>query len=300
MRRNGAREGMILVVSGSLAAIGCSAPVVDVADANGTMTQAIVLVERSAAEGAAPLTNVSAKFMRLSAAADPELAERVVGATYDRPSTGECAPLAPFAGEEAAPGLSSLGSIELLDVGDVTVQKGEASSAMPLAARAFPDVGDLVFGVFYTSRDAASDLPAPARYVFESSGSGLSERFSFEADAPGAPEEVRVAYGDLADGVDLEEGASAVVDWRAEGPGDVVVVDLIAPSGAAVRCAFSDTGRGVIPGSLLGAETLGPLPATLSVAVHRVREVAFATSGVDLGEVRFDLSVIGRVTLAPR
>ncbi|MCC6559086.1 MAG: hypothetical protein IT372_39685 [Polyangiaceae bacterium] len=290
---------MLVLFTGSLAAAGCSAPVVDAADANGTMTQGLVLVERSAAEGAAPQTNVSAKFMRLSAAADPDLAERVVGSTFELPASGECAPLAGVGGEDAAPGLSALGSIELLDVGDVTVRTGEAAP-MPLATRAFPDVGDLVFGVFYTSRDAASELPAPARYVFESTGSGLLDRFSFEADAPGGPEEIRLGDVELGEGAELTEGASATIDWKAEAPGDVVVVDLGAQSGSAVRCAFRDTGHGVIPGAVLRSEALGPLPASLTVTVRRVREVAFAASGVDLGEVRFDLAVLGRATLARR
>jgi hypothetical protein len=274
--------------------------VVDVVDANGAVTQGLVLVERSAAEGAAPQTNVSAKFMRLSAVADPDLAERVVGSTFERPAAGDCSFVDP-AGDEASPSLSSLGSIELLDVGDVTVRTSEVE--MPLAARAFPDVGDLIFGVFYTSRDAASELPAPARYVFESSGSVLLERFSFDADAPAGPEDVRLGDIELSADALLEEGVSAIVRWRADGPEDIedrVYVDVIAASGATMRCAFRDTGRGVIPGSMLRAQALGALPASVTVAVRRVREVAFAAPGVDLGEVRFDLSVIGRATVVPR
>jgi hypothetical protein len=273
---------------------------VDVADANGALTQGLVVVERSIAEGAAPQTNVSAKFMRLSAAADPDLAERVVGSTFERPAAGDCLTL-DAAADEAAPSLSALGSVELLDVGDITVRTGDVE--MPLAARAFPDVGDLIFGVFYTSRDAASELPAPARYLFESSGSALLERFSFDADAPAGPEDVRIGELSLADDALLEEGVSALVRWRADGPQDVtdrVYVDVIAASGAAVRCAFMDEGRGVIPGAMLRAQSLGSLPASVTVAVRRVREAAFAASGMDLGEVRFDLSVIGRATVVPR
>jgi hypothetical protein len=299
MRLDGARGVVQLVASGALAALGCSAPVIDdTADANGAVTQGMVLVERSAAEGAAPQTNVSAKFMRLPAAADPELAERVVGSPFDRPPAGSCQALGASADEPS--GLGAAGPIELLDAGDVTVRTGLLE--MPLAARAFPDVGDLVFGVFYTSRDAASELPAPARYVFESSGSGLLERFSFEVEAPYGPEEVQIGDVDLAESALLEEGVSAVVRWRAPETSqadDRVYVDVIAASGAAVRCAFADTGRGVIPGSALRAQTLGPLPASVDVAVRRVREVPFVAPGMDLGEARFDLSVIGRATVVP-
>lgn len=300
MRLVGARGVMQLVASGAFAALGCSTPVIDdVADANGAVTQGLVLVERSAAEGAAPQTNVSAKFMRIPAAADPELAERVVGSPFDRPLVGACQAVGAGA-DEPSPGLGAAGPIELLDAGDVTLKTGALE--MPLAARAFPDVGDLVFGVFYTSRDAASELPAPARYSFESSGSGLLERFSFEVEGPHGPEDVQIGDVELADGALLEEGVSAIVRWRAAETtqaDDRVYVDVIAASGAAVRCAFADTGRGVIPGSALRAETLGPLPGSVDVAVRRVREVPFAAPGMDLGEVRFDLSVIGRATVVP-
>ncbi|WP_437732937.1 hypothetical protein [Sorangium sp. So ce1335] len=326
MRPNGALSTSCLVLAGA-ALIGCSAPVAgdDAADASGVVTQGVVRVERAinlsrddawttsavefdeaalpsaAVEGAGSVTNVSAKFMRLSSAADPELAERVVGSTFDLPSAGSCMVLSP-AGDEAATSLSAIGPIELLDAGDVTMRTD--SAAMPLAARAFPDVGDLVFGVFYTSRDATSDLPAPARYVFESSGTGLLDRFSFEADAPAGPEEVRVGDADLADGVQLDAGVGAVVQWRADEGAeagrsrDVIYVDVTSARGTAVRCAFKDTGRGVIPGSLLDPSTLGPLPADATLAVHRTRQVPFSASGIDLGEVRFDLSVIGRARIA--
>lgn len=307
------------------ALVGCSAPVAgDAADVNGVVTQGIVRVERAinlsrdaatapvelddaaapgaADEDAASVTNVLAKFMRLSSAMDPELAEGAVGQPFVLPSTGSCMVLSPAAEDEAASSFSSLSPIELLDAGDVTMRTN--STEMPLAARAFPDVGALVFGVFYTSRDATSDLPAPARYAFESSGSGQLDRFAFEADAPAGPEDVRVGDADLADVVELDAGVGAVVQWRADEGGeggrarDVIYVDVTSAHGATVRCAFKDTGRGVIPGSLLDPSTLGPLPASATLAVHRTRQVPFSASGIDLGEVRFDLSVNGRARIS--
>lgn len=286
----------------ALTATGCSAPVVDdVADANGGMTQGILLVDRVTTVEGAPQTNVSAKFMRLSPTAEPELAERVVGTRLDLPAAGECMLVPPLANEEVSPALSALGTIELLDVGDLTMKTGETE--MPLAARAFPDVGGLVSGVFYTSRDAASDLPAPAKYVLEGSGSALIDRFSIEVDAPAAPEDVRVDDAPLADGVVLE--GSAVVRWRSDeaaratsrGEGDLVYVDITAATGTAIRCAFSDEGRGEIPSSVLRSGALGELPATATLAVHRVRLGTFLEPGIDVGEVRFDLAVVGRATI---
>src|SRR5262249_48602658 len=111
----------------ALGAVGCSAPVVDaeeVAD-GGSMTQSIVLVERVVTVDGAPQTNVSAKFLRMAATADPDLAERAVGSRFEVPPAGTCRALAPTAASaKDAPKLSSLGSIELLDVGDVTLRAG--------------------------------------------------------------------------------------------------------------------------------------------------------------------------------
>ncbi|MRG96927.1 hypothetical protein [Polyangium spumosum] len=279
---------------------GCSAPVADdVASATGSTTEAIVLVERSVAEGEFVQTNVSAKFMRLASGADPEVAERVVGGSWlELPAAGECVALTPFAAAEDADALAGLGTIELLDVGDLSIQAG--TTRMPLATRAFPDVGAFVSGVFYTSRDAQSDLPAPARYVLESTGSATLNPFAIEADAPSAPEQVRLGEAALADGLLLEEEAAATLRWTAsEAPavGDLVYVDLTDPSGTGVRCAYNDSGEGVIPESVLGKKTWGALPAQVALSVHRIRQGGFAAAGVDAGELRFDLSVVVRATI---
>ncbi len=295
-------------------AAGCSAPVTDdvadLADASGAMTEGVVLVERTIAADGAMQTSVSAKFMRLSTPVDPDLAERLVGTKLDLPAAGSCRPIASGAVDQArvtagsAPAPSAraaLGTIELIDVGDVSLRAG--ASAMPLAVRAFPDVGDLVSGMFYTSQDVTSDLPAGALYTLEGSGSGLVDHFSIDADAPPALEDVRIGDVALEDGTALDEGAPVTVRWRApidgrgapQVAGDLVLVDVSAASGASIRCSFRDEGRAVLPGWILRAGTLGPLPATATLAVHRVRQRAFASPGIDAGEVRFDLSIRGRV-----
>lgn len=293
-------------------AVGCTTPVVDdVADANGAMTEGVVLVERTVSADGAAQTNVSAKFMRLSTPADPELAERVVGSTLDMPPVGACRRSAPSRVNGKTRALGSLGAIELIDVGDVTLRirsdGGDPQSprfaVMPLAARAFPDVGDLVSGMFYTSRDATSDLPAAATYTLEGTGSALVDRFVIEAEAPAAPEDVRVGEVPLGEAPVLAAAESALIQWRAaEGAvdkarEDVVLVDVGAASGASVRCAFRDTGQAALPAWIFDASALGPLPATASIAVHRVRERSVIVSGLDAGAVRFDLSVVGRVAV---
>src|SRR6185312_13302798 len=107
----------------ALLGAGCSAPVVDdVADASSALTEGVVLVERVVASDGATQTNISAKFMRLSVASDAEMAERVVGSRLDLPRLGTCMRLPAGGASEKAASLASLGPIELVDVGDVTMR----------------------------------------------------------------------------------------------------------------------------------------------------------------------------------
>jgi hypothetical protein len=290
----------------AVAAIGCSGPVADdlaeVADASGAMTEGVVVVERRVSGDGVAQTSVSAKFMRLGSPVDPELAERVVGTKLDLPTLGTCRPVTAATVDTKTHGR---GSIELIDVGDLSLRAG--TQRLPLAVRAFPDVGDLVSGMFYTSRDTASDLPLGATYTLESTGAGAIERFAVDVDGPLALEDVRLGTATLADGVVVDETQPLAVRWRAlaslaapESAGatpDVVIVDVGADSGASVRCAFPDEGSGVLPAWIFRASTLGALPATATIAVRRLRERSFASVGVDTGEVRFDVGVIGRITV---
>jgi hypothetical protein len=265
----------------------------DTTDAAGAMTAGAVSVERLVT-GEGAQTNVSAKFMRLGSPVDADVAARVVGAKIDVPAVGACRRVT-----DAARVSNGLGSIELIDVGDVTLHTG--SARMPLAVRAFPDVGDLVSGMFYTSLDAASDLPAGATYTLEGTGAGSVDRFTVEAEAPPPLDDVRVSGAPLLDSVTVEPGAPVTIQWStASTPGgtrsgDLVLVDASADSGASVRCTFADRGFGVLPASALGSASAGAMTLT----VHRVRERSFMATGIDAGEIRFDLSVMGRVSVAP-
>lgn len=298
----------VTLVLCALLGAGCSAPVVDdVSDASGGMTEGIVLVERVVSSDGATQTNVSAKFMRLSAGADLDLAERIVGTRLELPAVGRCVTMPVVDVAEKTARLTSLGPIDLIDVGDVTVHiradaRAEPMSSMPLAARAFPDVGDLVSGVFYTSRDAQSDLPAGAIYALEGTGSAQVDRFSLEAEAPPAPDDVRIGDALLRDGVTLQAGEDVTLQWpsSADRRNDRVVVDVRGAGDRTVRCAFSDEGRAVLP-----AWSLSQRSGAASIAFHRIRSRSFeigrsAGPGIETGEIRFDLSVIGRATFAAR
>ncbi len=298
MRSSNRLPSTLLALLGAFVG-GCAAPVMDdeAASATNYTTQALVLVERTAGDGQFVQTNVSAKFMRLAANADLDVAERVVGGSWlDLPPDGECRPLAAFAGTDEAPALSSLGAVELLDVGDLSITA--ESRSMPLATRAFPDVGGLISGVFYTSRDARNDLPAPGRYVLENSGSNVLDKFSIGADAPANPENIRVGSVDLSEAVVLEEGAATNLSWRvSDNSNDRVYIDLTAPSGAGIRCSYKDSGEAVLPAGAVASKVWGALPAAITIAVHRTRKGSFTATGIDEAELRFDFSVVGKATI---
>ena len=292
----------LFVLSGMF---GCTATIVDAApDGGGPITtQALVLMERAERDGKTAQTNISAKFLRAPIAAESDAVERIVGSELDLPAIGECM-IVP-ASEDVGADPSAVGPIELFDVGDVTIRT--TSGEIPLAARAFPDVGDRVSGMFYTSPDATRDLPAPGKYTLETSGSPGVERFAIETEAPAAPADVTLGGVPLAEGVELVAGDAIEVGWRAistdrsqEAPGDdLAYVEIVAENGVAARCAFDDRGRGTLPASLLRDAAFGPLPMAATVAVHRVRQGTFQISEIDSGEIRFDLSVIAGVTLRP-
>src|SRR5207244_3759990 len=150
--------------------------------------------------------------------------------------------------------------------------------------------------VSYTSRDAATDLPAAARYTLEATGSASVDKFAIEGDAPPAPEDVRI--GDVALGdnnLAIDPQTAVKVGWRALDASDVVFVDLSASDGASVRCSFDDReGAGVVPAAMVASLAASP---QVAIALHRVREQGFAAPGVDAGELRFDLAVVGRAAM---
>ena len=289
-----------LCVVALTATTGCAADAADAADADSAgaeeSTQGLVVVERTESlGGAAPRAHVSARFMRVHGM-DAESASRLVGIMPPLPAVGSCerapAPVEPM--EEA-----SAAAIELVDVGDVLVQPAGAASVL-LAARAFPDVGGVVSGVVYTSRDEAADVTPGVQYLIEASGSTRIEAFTSRADAPQAPEAVLVA-GQALDGEDLviAPGQSIALGWEPGARGDHIYVELAWDGGDPVRCTFDDDGRGEIPA------TFGRPDGAhgLTLGIHRLRRTAigFDADGrpSELGEAlaEFDFAATADVSV---
>jgi len=238
-----------------------------------------IVVERVESDAGSPAvrTNVSAKFVHVGEN-DLDMARRLVGAGPQIPAPGTCVELSSLE-ERSIPGSRSALSVDLVDVGDVSlaIQGEDDTTKMSLAPRAFPDIGDFVSGVFYTSPDAALGLPAPAAYRIGATGSPSMQGFDIDVLAPEAPSGLAVA-GTTIDAAE-EEAAPATIEvakgrdlelgWAAssrEATESLVYVDVRA-GGEAHRCTFADAGSAVLPGAML-SEADGEA----TVTVHRLTE----------------------------
>ncbi len=290
--------------------VGCATEAIEDADeeAEARPLEAWIVLER--VESDAPLgadadeqvrSNVSAKFVQLTEG-DRALAFKLVGVRPAIPALGECVSLAsleelemlPASGATSA-GATSAGamSADLVDAGDVTlsVRSAEGSQEIKLSPRAFPDVADLVSGVFYTSPDADMALPSAARYVLGATGSASVDGFSIEVDAPSSP--IVTSVSDVVVGSDIH------LSWEAgtSGADGSVYVDF---RGATThRCTFPDKGEALLPREMLSAADRGDATLTLHRLVERALPVESSDGGEDVREatVLFDFARTVRLTV---
>ncbi|MCA9625625.1 MAG: hypothetical protein KC731_41670 [Myxococcales bacterium] len=316
-----------------LVATGCSLPVGDGPVGDGeeesfderASVRASVVIHhtttapsRAAASPARVRSHVSARFLRVSGI-EGSTAEAVVGLERDVAEAAlgcrELEAASPAVPEDAS------SSIEMLDVGDVSVSSDDLT--LPLAARAFPDVGEWVSGVVYTSRDESTPLPAEGSYLIETTGSAVVDGFALRLDAPALPDGVRLggfAIDDAAPPV-LEAGEPLAVTWDVPSDGnrvgDRIVLEWMSSpmdrrpierrpahrdgargEGAdlvAVQCVFADDGRATVPAvytSLL-AETAS-VGAEIEMVVRRHRRHDVRLPGVETAWVDFDFAVTAR------
>lgn len=282
-----------LALCASTLATACSGQVVADADASTSTTTPIFGVERVVRLGAAPTTSAAAwaRVVRVQRGADEALAAELVGAVAPAPARGTCAADAAVASSIA---LATISPIDLLDVGAVAVVAGAAR--VPLAARVFPDVVDLVSGVVYTSRDRAADgLPEGTPYAFSASGGASFGAIDVVAEAPLAPANVALDGVPLADDTSVAPATEWALSWDVADAdaGDVVWVELRAEGSVSrTRCAFDDTGKGIVPAGAV------PPGAGFTLAVHRRRTLAARTSSGADAEIAFDFAVEGRLRAA--
>lgn len=283
--------------------LGCTTQAIGDADdeAEARPLEAWVVLER--VESDAPLggdadgqvrSNVSAKFVQLSEG-DRALAFKLVGVRPSIPAVGECVSLASLEELERIPAQAGAMSADLVDAGDVTlsVRSAEGSQEIKLSPRAFPDVADLVSGVFYTSPDADMALPPAARYSLGATGSASVDGFSVEVDAPSSP--IITSVSDVAVGSDIH------LTWDASSsaatPDGNVYVDF--RGSTTHRCTFADKGEALLPREMLSAADRGEATLTLHRLVERALPVESSDGSEDVREatVLFDFARSVRLTV---
>jgi hypothetical protein len=280
----------IAALSAAAGALGCSGTVVSTSDASTSTTQAVVSVERTATAGdpnRSVRAHASAYFLRLQAGADPSLAARLVGAANVLPAIGQCEAIGVLS-DQAMP-LATLGPVDLVDVGEVALEASTIRATF--AARAFPDVADLVSGVVYTTRDLAADpLPDHGPYTFRIAGSHAVQPMILQARAPGPAGDLSVAGHPLRDAAVVLPRGDLSVRWEPAAGTDQVYIELASMEDGPldrVRCSFANDGQAVIAASAL------PKAATQTISIHLVRREGVAAPGLDGGWIRFDLATSG-------
>jgi hypothetical protein len=295
----GARTVAILLALGGGA---CSATVADDGagdDHEGDAARlGAVTVERvvTLAPSRGVVTHVSARFLRVAGTLDARAAERLVGPVRWTESVDLGGCVQRDGAERRGPAAPANVRIQLLDVGEMILETGVGR--VPLAPRAFPDVGGVVSGVVYTSRDGGAELSGATSYLLSASGSSMVEGFQLRVDAPAPLEPIRLGAQRLGAGDVVQRSLEpVVVGWSAGQPaaGDHVFVELSDLDGEAVatRCAFADTGEAVVPASVLRA--LGP--GEIEIVVRRERRVTVRGAGIDETVVDFDFAVASRITM---
>jgi hypothetical protein len=304
----------LLVLAGCAAEGAFDLPADDDAETK-RVAYGVVAVERTEGEGLSR-ASVSAKFMRVSPR-EQELADDLVAARAVVPQAGECATLASLDdlsvarfGSRDWQSVSGF-ALELLDVGDVSLllhpndpaAQQQGTLLVPLSPRAFPDVGDLASGVFYTTPDATLPLSS---VPFELTGTGAPTLDAFVLDAGAIPEhpaELRVAglVAEEEDVIEIAADADLALSWARATTNDaggeaLVYVDVLGAS--AYRCAFADAGAAVLPRGVLSETDVG---GEATISVHRVTErvVPLKQGDQAAGEARihFDVASAVRVTV---
>jgi hypothetical protein len=190
--------------------------------------------------------------------------------------------------DQAMP-LSTLGPVDLVDVGEVALEASNIRATF--AARAFPDVADLVAGVVYTTRDLVADpLPDHGTYTFRIAGSHSVLPTTLEALAPGPARDLFVAGLPLRGETLAVRRGDLSVRWEPAVGTDLVYVELASMEDGPldrVRCTFANEGQAIIAAAALPRATMQ------SISVHLVRREGVAAPGLDGGWIRFDLATSG-------
>lgn len=272
-------------------AFGCSEPKPPLLAEQPTTSHAVFAVERVQLLDS-PFEQSATAYggvLRVPSSVDADRVMRLAGFLEELPGAGTCEVVG---STHPSPALSGVEGLQMVDVGDVTVQAG--SQTTKLVRQAFPFVAGFLAGVVYSSRDRESEvLPPSSDFVVTAKGGGKIPRFSLAAESPPAMTSVTVNATGLqeVDRVALSEPISFT--WKPGAAGDLVWVEL-GRTGAqkTALCVFHDSdGRGTVPASLIDDRGAG------LISVHRLRQRRLKTDGVTDGRLEFDFRLTARILL---
>jgi hypothetical protein len=288
MSRVPAFDARCLALVGALASgsLACSA---NVGDDGNTSAQQVAIVEVRAHESIADArTQKLDVTARVAAIRDPGTvadAIEVLGLRWSAPPVGTCAAVAPeSAGTQPA-------HIELRDLAPVRVDVSSATGervALPMEARAFPDVMGIVSGVVYATPAATQ---APLAGSVSSVELTLGASLSGALELPSLPAQLKIdaaesegAYAVDANGFDL---------WAtAKNDRDALSIEISRGGVARARCGLDGQGHLRIDGASLGGA--GELSLTVRAQRNERRlDAALGTLDVRLERV-MDLRVLAR------
>lgn len=275
----------------------------DAVTAAAELTAGAIAVEEAPIDAAVPLkgnAHAMAHFVSMPQYNDPDLVLDRMGLHRAWPAVDSCSE-PDFARTDLDIDPKSLGTLELLDAGEVTLQTERTLAR--LVPRAFPTVSQVLSGVTYTTRDQSIDpLPAALPYRVHVEGSSALPMLDLSANAPEPLQHITVGGLPLEELWDVGSGKPVDVTWlpaREAASNDLVVIELRGEdAGRNVLCAFKDdSGVGTVP-----AELTRELSGNGSLVVHRVRRIreplplsktgADTKSGTEnIAQVDFDFDV---------
>jgi hypothetical protein len=184
-------------------------------------------------------------------------------------------------------------SIELLDVGDLSLSIGEMKKPVP--TRTFPDLLKVIVGVIYAADETQDIVYRPGEtYSVRSTGSDAVAPFEVVLQAPDDMADLKV--DGLAPGEQtpfVQRGKSLGLTWEPGGYGDEVIVTLTWTGMGtpwSLVCRARDDGMFVVPPEVTAALPDHLTTTDESMTVSRVRQVAFRADGISSSAFSFVIS----------
>lgn len=252
-------------------------------DADTGSRHAVISVERieTADTDGAVSADAFAQFVRVPAQAEPAKVLATTGIVRTLPAVDTCASSEDF--EEFSGPMTTLGPVEFLEVGNVSITANGATTV--LAPHAFPTVSDFASGVVYATRDlSAEPLPAAVPYAIRTDGSAVVSALRVQGDAPSTLDQITVNGVPIFEVDELSVKKPLDLTWAVGESTDLVYAELtMMDGGPNLLCAFrDDAGAGTIPADTFAATGSG------SIAVHRARAQTFDQTSFDTADLYFD------------